>query len=488
MKRALLVGAIAIGSQSTVSCGGDSSTSPADPQVTLAIRMPASVAVGGIVQASVSSTANVAIAWNSETPSIASVSSDGRITGASPGMARISANAGKVKTTAELTVLPPFVDIVLGGRHACARSAANDLFCWGTDNNAQLGSASTDEICHSLASDVACSKSPRRNPGVPAVIQLSAQEDNTCGLTDDGAAFCWGANGSGQLGLTSETCETRPCVRQALRVAPALKFESFGTGNTHFCGLTKAGEVYCWGVNSLGQVGAEVSDQCADSPCSLTPVRIGRDATYRALSVGSSHTCALDTAGKAFCWGWNWAGQLGNGATTPGVIGVPAPTAVAGGFAFTVISTGRDHTCALDANGAAYCWGLNSSGQLGDGTLVSSSVPRAVAGGHKFVSISEGVAHTCALTSGGTAHCWGANVAEPGIGGQVGDGSLVDRSTPTEVQRGITFAQLRTGRSFSCGRTPNNRVYCWGSNLYGQLGIGTPQTYAAQPTGVAGLP
>jgi hypothetical protein len=362
------------------------------------------------------------------------------------------------------------------------------VFCWGLDHDGELGKTATDEICRTPPGDFACSKSPRRNLGVPPLVQLSASGGSTCGLTNDGAAYCWGQNPDGQLGLTTETCANRPCLREAARVALSLRFETIGAGDTHYCGLTTTGELYCWGVSSLGQVGADVTDRCGTSPCALTPVRVGGSATYRTLSVGGSHTCALDTAGKAFCWGWNWAGQLGNGSNTAGTEGVATPVPVAGGLTFSFIYAGRDHTCALTATGEAYCWGLNSSGELGDGTIINSSIPRAVSGGQRFVSISEGVGHTCALTSAGRAYCWGANIAEPGMGGQLGDGTLIARSTPTEVLRGITFAQLKTGRTYSCGRTSANRVYCWGSNLYGQLGIGTTQTHATQPLGVGGVP
>jgi len=137
---------------------------------------------------------------------------------------------------------------------------------------------------------------------------------------------------------------------------------------------------------------------------------------YMQLSAGDYHTCGLTSRGAAYCWGYNGSGGLGDGTTTTS--GVNGPQRVIGGLKFASIQGGSFFTCGLTASGAAYCWGENNSGQLGDGTTSNSLSPQAVIGGLKFVSISVGYYHTCGITSRGAAYCWGYNVQ-----GQLGDGT-----------------------------------------------------------------
>jgi alpha-tubulin suppressor-like RCC1 family protein len=189
--------------------------------------------------------------------------------------------------------------------------------------------------------------------------------------------------------------------------------------------------------------------------------------TFKAIDTGA-HTCALTTEGKAYCWGRNTWGNVGDGTT----IDRTTPVPVAGGHTFATISTAYANTCAVTVQGVGYCWGSNGVGQLGDGTRTNRTVPTPVATSQTFTSISTNNGATCGLTPSGDAYCWGANKS-----GMVGAGAVSCGSegctAPLKVSGNLTFASVSVGAYTTCGRTTSGRTYCWGGNVFGELGIGT---------------
>ena len=195
------------------------------------------------------------------------------------------------------------------------------------------------------------------------------------------------------------------------------------------------------------------------------------------VSAGDSHSCALEN-GMAYCWGLGSSGQLGNGFLTTRV----TPTPVVGGHIFTAIATAETHSCGITTSGQAYCWGLNNVGQLGDGTTISQASPTLVSGDHIFTSIVAGVFHTCALTTSGQAYCWGFS-----MNGALGNGTNTVRTVPTPVSGNLIFASLTAGRSHTCGLTTAGETYCWGLNSSGQLGDGTTANKLVPTPVIGGL-
>ncbi len=182
------------------------------------------------------------------------------------------------------------------------------------------------------------------------------------------------------------------------------------------------------------------------------------------VSAGDSHSCAIDEDGVAFCWGLGSSGQLGNGF----LVNRFTPFPVAGGHTFTAIATAETHSCGITTTGQTYCWGLNNVGQLGDGTTIAQASPSLVDGGLTFTSIVAGAFHTCALTANGEAYCWGFSMS-----GALGNGTTAVRTSPTAVSGGHTFTSLTAGRSHTCGLTTAGGTYCWGLNSSGQVGDGS---------------
>ena len=291
--------------------------------------------------------------------------------------------------------------------------------------------------------------------------QITIGYAHTCALTAEGKAYCWGLNSQGRLGNNSTTNSRIPV---AVQMPAGVSFQSIAAGYAHTCALTNEGKAYCWGLNSQGQLGNNSTTN------SSTPVAVQMPAgvSFKSIAAGYYHTCALTNEGKAYCWGKNQYGQLGNNSTTNSStpVAVQMPAGVA---RFQSIAIGYAHTCALTNEGKAYCWGWNNKGQLGNNSTTNSSTPVAVQmpAGVSFQSIPVGIGHTCALTNEGKAYCWGWNNK-----GQLGNNSTTSSSTPVAVQMpaGVSFQSIAAVYYHTCALTNEGKAYCWGLNEYGQLG------------------
>src|SRR2546427_648592 len=227
-------------------------------------------------------------------------------------------------------------------------------------------------------------------------------------------------------GLSAGTAAQGPTPR----TAPArLGFAAVRAGFAHTCGLTAAGAAYCWGDNTSGQLG----DGTTTSQSSPVLVAAPAGVSFAAVSGGVAHTCGVTAAGIAYCWGRNLEGQLGDGTTTTNRLTpvlVQAPAAVS----FAAVGAGDFHTCGVTATGAAYCWGANGSGQLGDGTNTTNRLAPVLVkapAGVSFAAVTAGAVHTCGVTAAGTGYCWGRNAE-----GQLGGGTTTDRVTPARAVPG----------------------------------------------------
>jgi len=193
------------------------------------------------------------------------------------------------------------------------------------------------------------------------------------------------------------------------------------------------------------------------------------------ISGGYKHSCGLLSNGSIMCWGLNTDGQIGDGTTTS-----PRknPVFVNTTESFVSIAGGIYHTCGLLSNGSMMCWGRNSNGQIGDGTTTTPRKnPVFVNTTESFVSITAGSYHTCGLLSNGSMMCWGYNNY-----GQIGDGTEnEDRLNPVFVNSTESFVSITAGNAHTCGLLSNGSMMCWGRNNYGQIGNGSASADVLNP-------
>jgi hypothetical protein len=217
-------------------------------------------------------------------------------------------------------------------------------------------------------------------------------------------------------------------------------FKQIEAGSSHTCGIATDDRVYCWGQNTLGQLGDNTTTT------RTTPVAVLNGAspgTFKQISVSYyAFTCGLATDDRVYCWGRNALGQLGDGTTTQR----NTPVAVLNGESsgtYLQISTGGNYACGIGANNRIYCWGAGHAGQLGDGTTISKLTPVATLNGASpgsFKQISLGYTHTCGVGTDDRVYCWGSNVY-----GQVGDNSTTSRNTPVSVLAGAGLTTVAAG-------------------------------------------
>lgn len=294
--------------------------------------------------------------------------------------------------------------IVAGDSHACAVRTAGTVACWGSGTSGKLGNGETE-----------ASPTPVPVTGLSDVVDLESEDNFTCARRINGTVACWGLGGGGYLGDGAATNSSVPVEATGLAGTTDL-----GVGTQAACALPADGQLACWG---LGNQNAERSNQ-------NVPTIVNTMGGISAIDLGSQHGCAI-AAGNVYCWGLQRKGEWGTGSTSTNVAAhIAAP--VSGLAAATSVSAGRQASCATLPDGSVRCWGRNTEGQLGNGTLADATAPVTVTGLTAATAVDAGDLFACALRGDATVWCWGENET-----GQLGDGTLSTRTVPVQVQ-GLT--------------------------------------------------
>jgi len=305
--------------------------------------------------------------------------------------------------------------VTTGGFHSCAVLRNGTVQCWGMNEVGQLGNGTT------TASSV-----PVNVSGITTAIAVAAGYKHSCALLQSGTVRCCGDNSYGELGDgnavlspnrggASTSHSSIPVTVVGITTAVAIT----ASDGYHSCAVLQSGSVRCWGDNVSGQLGD------GTRTTAKTPVAVAGITTAVAVSSGDFHTCAVLSDRSLRCWGLNYSGQLGDGTGWDS----DTPVQVSGISTAVAVSAGVIHTCAVLQNGTARCWGYNSSGQIGDGTTTDRFTPAIVSGiTNATGAVAAGNNDSCVLLQGGLVKCWGMNTY-----GELGNGTTADKRTPTSV-------------------------------------------------------
>lgn len=360
----------------------------------------------------------------------------------------------------------PWKQISLGAFHGCAIKQDNRLYCFGTASNGQTGVGP-------LPGTVPL---PREVDGGGSWKMVSGGWISTCGIKSDDTLWCWGSDNSGQLGNGATTDDQFSPV--AISGGGSWKYisvggSSGGANSSHACGIKSDDSLWCWGGDSQGQLGngAVAGQQNA-------PYAVPGGASWKAVSAGSLHTCGIQADDSLWCWGANLSGQLGNGNTTA----QNAPVQISAGTFWSRISAGGSHTCGILTSGTANCWGRDTSGQVGNNAAFTASLtsPTALSGGGTWLSISASLTDTsCGMRNDYSIQCWGLNTS-----GQIGDNTVVNKGVPTALSGGGSWSAISTGTLSTCGLRSDGEMRCWGNK--NSLPVNFPSLYAFAPMEIAG--
>jgi alpha-tubulin suppressor-like RCC1 family protein len=345
-------------------------------------------------------------------------------------------------------------DVSAYGDHTCGLSRTGAVYCWGSGYDivpkVPVPSLTASELYRNQCARNAQNEfycwggpagpTPFRILAGERVLSVSRGSGNICALVGEGVAMCSGDNTYAQLGNG-----TSGAPRAAFApVVGSYRFTSLAAMGWAPCGIVAGGAAVCWGHNYFAQLGRRTTETClvggtfAD-PCSTSPGPVSGNISFRTLDVGGGHACGIATDGRVYCWGFDMGGVLGTATAPDRCTANNSPCSYTPVLAtnrtdFESIHASSGFNCGLTAAGDAHCWGANYEGQLGDGvsspfgTGGSRREALPVSGGRRFKKLALGDGHACGLTGEGKMFCWGSNER-----GQLGIATFLNYNTPVEV-------------------------------------------------------
>ncbi len=432
---------------------------------TITFVAPATQVLGsGPVSLGASASSGLAVVYTARTPAICSVSGSS-VTLLAGGTCTIAADqpgngtygpAVEVLQSFKVRSVPGAAQAVTGGLGHTLLVRSGAVYAWGQNSSGQLGNGT-------LASRLV--PGPVSLPSGVGVTAIAAEDSGGLALTSSGTVYCWGQCTADFLspvviGLPNGIGATAIAARAA---------DDFAIGSNNL--------LYGWGINTTGQLGV------GDTAAHLQPVQIAlpQNVAVKAVAAGATHTLALDANGNIYAWGNNESGELGNGTLSASL--TPVQVSLPGNMAATAIAAGQQFSLAIGQDGNLYSWGINSSGQLGNGTLNNATTPtRVTLTGitPQTIAATYSVGLLIGADSAGALHlyAWGNNSA-----GAVGNGTTTNQTAPAQVTLpgGVSPASLGISDNQTVVLGSDGQLYAWGDDTDGELGDGKVLTYASQP-------
>ena len=389
------------------------------------------------------------------------------------------------------------ISISLGAKHSSAITSERRVFTWGNNSFGQLGDETSYMYRSVLPTEITSNFYLNIEETITSVL---LGHYHSSAITSEGRIFTWGYNDNSQLGDGTKTDKNTP-MEIGVNYISSLQIylpisetiASMSVGEYHSSAITSEGRIFTWGLNDKGQLGnGTISDKSA--PIEITSnFNLNTGETITSMSLGLNHSSAISSEGRAFTWGSNYYGQLGHGTFAS----KSTPTEITSNFnlntgeTITSISLGEFHSSAITSDGRIFTWGRNDMGQVGNGAINTRIVaPTEITSnfnlniGETITSISLGHKHSSAITSEQRVFTWGDNEI-----GQLGYGTTAEyRYTPTEItsnfnlNTGETIINISLGGDHSSAITSEGRIFAWGFNGFGQLGIGTATNYEPNRT------
>lgn len=344
----------------------------------------------------------------------------------------------------------PNLQLALSGfMHTCG-IYDRALWCWGRDEDGQVG--------------IPGDRDQRRPVRISRdqFLDVCSGERHSCALREDGTLFCWGGNAYGELGLGDTMQREEPTALEGKR------FAAIACGGLNTCAIGARGELSCWGDNLEGKLAQADDDPSTGAMGTLAsssqPLAVRSDLRFEHVSVGQGHVCAISDQRRLFCWGRNNHGQLG---IVENLEQVRAPSNVNTTLEFVAVAAGQRHTCAVDVAGKLWCWGENEDGLLGFQTdLAVVRTPTQVGTDSDYATVTANWFHSCAVKKNRALVCWGRNEE-----GQLGQGDSMTRLSPTRVGDKEDWLTVSAAKFHTCAFASVG-LWCWGANDAGQLGFG----------------
>jgi alpha-tubulin suppressor-like RCC1 family protein len=292
-------------------------------------------------------------------------------------------------------------------------------------------------------------------------VSISAGLYHTVAIKSGGTLWAWGSNYYGQLGVDS----SREGRYSPVQIGNENNWVAVSAGSLHTMAIKSDGTLWAWGDNSHGQLG----DSGIATSFQTTPEQIGTDTHWAFVSAGDLHNIAIKTDGTIWVWGNNFYGQLGDGTQTSQTY----PKQICIGTKWIAISAGMSHTMAIKTDGTLWAWGSNYYGQLGDGNIntIIMTTPEQIGKDTSWIAVSAGAAHTMAIKINGTLWGWGYNNC-----GQLGDGSTTSSYSPVQIGFDTDWFEVVTGPSHTLALKTYGTLWAWGAYEFGALGDGGATT------------